>query len=213
MKSRRPYNSPRRQEQARQTRRAILDAARPLFIERGYSGTSMGDIAQAAGVSIKTLEAAFGTKAKLLTALRDFSVVGDDEAVPVAERVWFREMLEEPDPHRQLELFARLSCQIKRRAAALTEVIRRAVRADQELGELWQVFQDQYMGDQRAVAERLAASGALRKELDVADAADIIGMLNHPSVYYLAIFDHGWSDERFEHWLGDALVRQLLREP
>ncbi len=211
MKTRRPYHSPRRQEQARQTRRAILDAARPLFIQGGYSGTSMADIAQAAGVSIKTVEAVFGTKAKLLTALRDFSIVGDDEAIPVAERAWFQEMLEEPDPHRQLELFAQISCRIKRRAAALTEVIRRAVQADQEIEEQWRVFQDQYMEDQRTVAERLAAKGMLRNGLDVADAAEIIGMLNHPSVYYLAVFERGWSDERFEHWLTDAFIRQLLR--
>jgi AcrR family transcriptional regulator len=136
-KSRRPYHSPRRQEQARQTRRAILEAARPLFIQRGYSGTSMGDIAQAAGVSLKTLEAIFGTKAKLLSALRDVSIAGDDEAVTLAERAHFREMLEEPGPQRQLALFAQISCRIKHRTAALNEVIRRAAQADGEIGELW----------------------------------------------------------------------------
>ena len=126
---RRPYRSPLRRAQARQTRRAILEAARPLFIHRGYPGTSMGDIARAAGVSVKTVEAAFGTKASLLTAVRDVTIVGDDEAVPVAGRPWFREMLEEPDPRRQLERFAQLSCQIKHRTAALNEVIRRAGQA------------------------------------------------------------------------------------
>ena len=99
---RRPYRSPLRRAQARQTRRAILEAARPLFIQRGYPGTSMGDIARAAGVSVKTVEAAFGTKARLLTALRDVTIVGDDEAIPLAGRPWFREMLEEPD-HRRMK--------------------------------------------------------------------------------------------------------------
>src|SRR5438270_221433 len=173
-KSRRAYHSPRRQEQARQTRLAILEAARPLFIERGYAGTSMGDIAQAAGVSIKTVEAIFGTKAKLLTTLRDVTIVGDDEAIPVAERAWFREVLEEPDPRRQLELHATVSCRIKHRTAALNEVIRRAAQSDPEIGELWQIFQDQFMEDQRTVAERLASRGAFREELDAAGAADIM---------------------------------------
>jgi AcrR family transcriptional regulator len=210
-KSRRPYHSPRRHEQARQTRRAILDAAHQLFLERGYAGTSMGDIAQAAGVSIKTVEAIFGTKARLLTALRDVSIAGDDEVIPVAERGWFREMLEEPDPRRQLELYAQGTCRIKRRTAALNEVIRRAAQGDPEIGELWQVFQGQFMQDQRRVAESLAAKGALRAEMDVDSAAEIIGLLNHPSVYYLAVVDSGWPDERFEHWLADAFIRQLLR--
>jgi AcrR family transcriptional regulator len=209
-KSRRPYHSPRRQEQAQQTRRAILDAARPLFIERGYPGTPMGDIAQAAGVSIKTVEAIFGTKANLLTALRDVAIVGDDEAIPLAERTWFQDMLEEPDPRLQLEILARNTCQIKRRTAALNEAIRRAAQTDSEIAELWRVFQDQFMEDQRKVAERLVDRGALREGLDAAYAAEIIGMLNHPSVYYLAVVDRGWSEELFEHWLVDALNHQLL---
>ena len=210
-KSRRPYHSPRRQEQARQTRLAILEAARPLFIERGYAGTSMGDIAQAAGVSIKTVEAIFGTKAKLLSALRDVSIAGDDEAISLADRTPYREMLEEPDPRRQLDRLARISGSVKHRTAAVNEVIRRTAQSDEEIRELWQVFQVQYMKDQRMLAERLAARGVLREELDAASAAEIIGMLNHPSVYYLAVYERGWSKEHFERWLADALIRQLLR--
>ena len=75
----------------------------------------MGDIAKAAGVSVKTIEAIFGTKAKLLSTLWDISIVGDDEAIPLAERARVREMLEEPDARRQLALHARNGCRIKRR--------------------------------------------------------------------------------------------------
>jgi hypothetical protein len=66
------------------------------------------------------------------------------------------------------------------------------------------------MADQLVVAESLAAKRVLRKELDAADAAEVMGMLNHPSVYYLAVFECGWPEERFEHWLADAFIRQLL---
>jgi hypothetical protein len=171
----------------------------------------MGDIAQAADVSIKTVEAIFGTKMKLLSALRDVTIVGDDEAIPVAERGWFREMLAEPDPRRQLELHAQNSCRIKRRTAALNEVIRRAAQSDPDIGTLWQVFQEQYMEDQRLVAESLAAKGVLRKDLDVGEAAETIWALNHPSFYYLLVHEHGWSVEQHERWLADAFIRQLLR--
>jgi AcrR family transcriptional regulator len=170
----------------------------------------MGDVARAAGVSIKTVEAIFGTKAKLLTALRDVTIAGDDEAIPLAQRSWFREMLEEPDPRRLLRLHARNTCRIKRRTAALNEVIRRAAQADPDMGELWQTFQDQYMADQRLVADRLAVQGALREGLDAAGAANTIWMLNHPSVYYLAVVERGWSEEQFERWLADAFILQLL---
>jgi AcrR family transcriptional regulator len=188
-----------------------LEAARPLFIQRGYSATSMGDIAQAAKVSIKTVEAIFGTKARLLAALRDVTIVGDDDAIPVAGRPWFREMLEEPDPRRQLQRFAQLSCQIKHRTAALNEVIRRAGQADPQIAELWQALQDQLMEDQRPVAESLAAKGALREGLDAASAADTLWLLNHPSVYYLAVLECDWPEQRFTHWLADTFIHQLLR--
>ena len=209
--SRRSYHSPRRQEQARLTRRAILDAALPLFVERGYAGTSLTDIAQAAGVALKTVQAIFGTKAKLLSALWDVTVVGDDAAIPVAERAWFREMMEEPDARRQLELGARIATRMKHRVGALTEVIRRAVPADPEIGELWQRFQDQFLENQTMMAESLAAKRALREGLEVAEAAEMLWTLNHPSVYYLLVHERGWSEERYERWLADAFVHQLLR--
>jgi AcrR family transcriptional regulator len=207
---RRPYHSPRRQEQARLTRRAILDAALPLFIERGHAGTSLADIAEAAGVALKTVQAVFGTKAKLLSALWDVTVVGDDEAIPVAERGWFREMLEEQDARRQLELGARIATRIKHRVGALTEVIRRAAQTDPEIGDLWQLFQDQFLENQAMMAESLAAKGALRESLDVADTAEMLWTLNHPSVYYLLVYERGWSEEKYERWLADAFVHQLL---
>jgi hypothetical protein len=67
------------------------------------------------------------------------------------------------------------------------------------------------MADHRMVAERLAAKGVLREELDVAQAAEILWLLNHPSVYYLAIVERGWREEQFEQWLADAFIHQLLR--
>jgi AcrR family transcriptional regulator len=210
--SRRPYHSPHRQEQARRTRQTILDAAFPLFIERGYVGTSLADIAGAAGVALKTVQAVFGTKSKLLSDLWDVSVVGDDEAIPVAERAWFKETLDEPDPRRQLQLFLQHVDRIKRRVGALAEVVRRAAQGDPEIGALWQLIQDQFIADQRLVMQRLADKGVLQEGLDAAEAAEIMGILNHPSVYYLAVIERGWSEERFERWLADVLLHQLLRE-
>lgn len=208
--SRRPYHSPRRQEQARLTRRAILDAALPLFVARGYAATSLADIAQAAGVALKTVQAVFGTKAKLLSALWDVSVVGDDAAIAVAQRAWFREALAEPDARRQLQLVARHGVQVKRRVGALAEVIRRAAPADPEIAALWQQMQDQFLENQAMVAQSLAAKGALRADLEVPEAAEQLWTLNHPALYHLLIYERGWSEERYESWLADAFIRQLL---
>ena len=60
---RRNYRSARRQQQAAQTRARICAAATGQFLAAGYAGTTVKAVAAAAGVSVPTVEAAFGTKA------------------------------------------------------------------------------------------------------------------------------------------------------
>src|SRR5947209_7539328 len=82
----RRYHSPRRAEQARRTRATILAAARDAFLATGYAGTTMRAVAVAAGVSLPTVELAFGTKARLLAGVIDVAIAGDDEPLPVLAR-------------------------------------------------------------------------------------------------------------------------------
>src|SRR6266536_157975 len=126
VKSKRRYDSRRRREQAAGTRRDILEAAQRLFERRGYAATTMAAIAAEAGVALKTVYLAFETKSGLLRALWHLLLRGDEADAPVAERGWYREVLEEPDPERQLRLTARNSRVVKTRAAALMGVIRSA---------------------------------------------------------------------------------------
>src|SRR5512132_3157576 len=113
----RRYESPRRREQAAATRREILDAAQRLFEQQGYAATTMAAIAAEAPVALKTVYIAFETKSGLLRALWHLLLRGDEEESPVAERDWYREVLEEPDPERQLRLNARNSKRVKLRIA------------------------------------------------------------------------------------------------
>jgi len=84
----RPYHSPRRQEQAAATRTAILDAAQRLFETDGYPATTMEAIAAEAGVALKTVYVAFATKSGLLRAVWDLLLKGDEDAAAVAAREW-----------------------------------------------------------------------------------------------------------------------------
>src|SRR5918997_474080 len=86
VKGSRPYDSSRRRAQARQTRAAILEAARARFLERGYATTTVGEIAADVGVSVETVYKAFANKAGLLKAMFDVAIVGDDEPIPLQER-------------------------------------------------------------------------------------------------------------------------------
>lgn len=207
---RRRYDSPRRREQAAATRLQILRAAQELFEREGYTGTSIASIAAAADVSAKTVYLAFESKSGLLRALWNALLRGDEDSAPVGERDWFREVLDEPDPARQLRLNTRNSLSVKTRAGAVLEVIRDAASADPEIGKLWARIQAEFRENQRAVVESLERKAALRPGLDVSTATDILWALNHPSLYWLLVGARGWTPEQYEDWLGAAMCSQLL---
>jgi AcrR family transcriptional regulator len=207
----RPYESPRRREQAEATRRAILEAAQRLFERQGYSATSVAAIAAEAGVSLKTVYLAFDTKRGVLLALWHLLLRGDEEPVPVGERPWYREVVEEPDPARQLQLNARNSRMVKERAGGFLEILRGAAPTDPELGGLWTRIQAEFYENQRAIVEVLDRKGALRPGLGVDRAADILWTLNHPNLYRLFVAERGWTPDEYEAWLAEAFCRELLR--
>jgi AcrR family transcriptional regulator len=207
---RRTYESPLRRDQAAETRRRILDAAQGLFERDGYAATSMAAVAAAAGVSLKTVYLAFDTKSGLVRALWHLLLRGEQDAVPVGEQPWYREVLDEPDPERQLRLNMRNSLVVKKRAGAMLAVISDAASADPDVGALWERIQTEFYDNQRAVVQSIADKHALAPGLDVGAAADILWSLNHPSLYALLSGQRGWSAQRYEQWLGDLLCAQLL---
>jgi AcrR family transcriptional regulator len=209
---RRGYDSPLRREQAAGTRRRILAAAHELFERDGYTATSMGSVAAAAGVSLKTVYLAFESKSSLLRALWHLMLRGEQDTVPVAEQPWYQAVLAEPDPERQLRLNMRNSLMVKTRAGALLEVIRDAASATPEVGTLWARIQTEFYDNQRVIVQSIANKGALAPDLDVTAAVDILWSLNHPSLYGLLVTQRNWQPDRYEQWLGDLLCAQLLAD-
>jgi AcrR family transcriptional regulator len=208
----RRYDSPRRREQAAATRRAILEAAEQLFGRHGYSATTMAEIAKRADVSLKTVYLAFETKSGVLRALWNLRLRGEgQEDVPIAEQPWYVEMIEEPDPARQLRLNARNSSRGKTRlGASLFRVIQSAAAADTDCAALWERIQTEYRANQGAICKSLAKKKALRRGLGVERATDILWTLNHPSVWLL-LEGRGWTVEEYERWSGDLACAQLLK--
>jgi AcrR family transcriptional regulator len=206
----RPYNSPRRREQAAATRREILEAAQRLFERQGYPTTTMAAIAAEAGVALKTVYVAFETKSGLLPSLWHLLLRGDEVDAPVKERPWYREVLEEPDPERQLRMNARNSRAVKTRAGALMGVIRSAAPTDPNIAALWNRIQTDFYEVQRPIVEALNAKKALRPGLEVTRATDILWTLNHPDLWQLLVGERGWTPEQYEQWFGDTSCSQLL---
>lgn len=210
VKTSRRYDSPRRREQAAATRRDILTAAQPLFERDGYAATRMAAIAAAAGVTPKTVYAAFESKSGVLRALWHLLLRGDQDDAPVDRREWYLRVLEEPDPERKLQLAAGAARTVKERAGALMLVIRSAAPTEPDIAQLWSRIQSDFHDNQRAIVESLHAAKALRPDLDVARASDILWTLNHPDVWHLLVGQRGWSPAQWEQWFAETAGAQLL---
>lgn len=212
VKPRRRYDSPRRQEQAAQTRRDILAAAGTLFRERGYAATSMPQIAAAAGVVVETVYRAFGSKAGLFRAVVGAALAGGSTRAdrPVEERPAIRALIEEQDPRRQIALYAATQPGIHRRAGPLLRALRDVAGTDSELRTLWNELEAWRLEGQGRMAGLLGERGALRPDVTVEAARDIVWTLCSLAVHDLLVLERGWSYERYEAWLANALILELL---
>jgi AcrR family transcriptional regulator len=206
----RKYDSTRRQAQARQTRLQIAEAARSLFMERGYGGTTIEAIAEKAGVAPETVYASFKNKRNVLSFLFDISIGGDDEDIRLLDRPDPQAVLKETDQRRQLNLFARDITGILHRAAPIFEILRIAAKTEPEIAELVQRLLRERMANMSRVAKSVAANGPLRQGLNRTRAAELIWAMTSPELYLLFNRDRGWTDQEYAQWLTDTLIRLLL---
>ena len=133
----RRYDSAGRQAAAVQRRLAVIVAALSTFEERGWAGARLQDVSAAAGVSQKTVEATFGTKAALLRAAVDYAIRGDTEALPMPRREAVAVMETSADAATFLRLHAHHLRVINTRSARIASVVENAARADPAVAALW----------------------------------------------------------------------------
>ena len=211
--ARRPYSSPLRERQASVTRRAVLDAARELFIAQGYGATTVEQIAQRAGVSKPTVFSAVGSKQMVLRAVRDTAIAGDDAPVPVARRPATDRIRAEPDQRRAVQLLARHLTGVASRYAQINEVLHAAADgAEQDLRELWQTEEDQRLTGARFWIEVLTGKGPLRPGLSHGDAVDVMWLLMSPDNYYRLVHRRRWTTRKYQRWLATTITQLLLAD-
>ena len=208
---RRAYRSDLRTEQARATRRAVVEAAHRLYVERGYQGTTIDAVADAAGVSRKTVFTAVGGKAALLKLAFDWALAGDDEPVPLAERPEVAEMLAERDPARLAHLWARFVTTIAARIGTLDQVLQVAARTEPEIAVLQAESEANRRGGAMGFVSNLAAIGGLRDGMTVQQAADIAGVLMDPMPHLRLVEGAGWTPEEYAGWVESVVLATLVR--
>jgi len=199
----RAYKSPLREEQARQTRDRILDAALDLFASQGYGATSIASIAREAGVVPETIYAGLGSKRGIIDALIDRAA--PPRVVGAVDGAWAANA---GDPAAQLTALAHFTTTFWIRNERLAAVFRQGT-GDAEIGEEWAVRQ--------SVRYRLALdllgswpASTFREGLTVVDGTDILWALASDEVFHLFVRERGWAVERFEAWLARVLRQELL---
>jgi AcrR family transcriptional regulator len=210
VKSRRPYRSRLRAEQAAQTRLRILDASGDLFAKRGYVATTVDAVAARAGVAVDTVYAIFGTKKGMLSALIDLRVTGSSEGSDVLAGEGSRALRNVSNQRQMLAGFAADIVPRIERVRPIDDVMQSAGAIDPEIAELRARMQQNRFSKLKTFIEWLAANGALRQDMDVDEAATIAWTLTSPEVNRLVRDVRGWSSQRYQEWLSATLVRVLL---
>jgi len=190
----------------------VVDAARNLFLERGYGATTIEAISDLSDVPPATVYRLFSSKRGILEALLDVSIVGDDQAVPLAERPHVRSLLADPDPKNQLAGLVGITVEVNARTAPIYRILVSAAGSDLDAAALLDELARQRQEGQGLIARSLARASALRPKLRERDAGDIIHALMSPELYRLLVLDRGWPAERYERWLTGILIDQLLAE-
>jgi AcrR family transcriptional regulator len=205
----RSYDASRRQEQARETQRAVLRAAQRLFVESGYGRTTMVEVAGAAGVSVETVYAAFGNKATLLHRVWDITIGGDDEEVAFHDRPEARAVRAEPDLARRLAMHAELSTKTARRMTPFLLAVQGAAASEPAAAAMVAEIDRQRLAGISVMAAEAAKSGQLAVSEE--ECRDVIWAFTDGALWHRLVEQRGWTDERYAHWLGQMWTRMLVK--
>jgi AcrR family transcriptional regulator len=205
-----PVESRRGQARTRLARRAVVDAARTLFLERGYAATTIDAISERADVPTATVYRLFSSKLGILKALLDTSIAGDHQPLAVQERPDVASRFSERDPRKLLAGRAGVTTGNNQRATDVYVVLTGAAVSDPAAAALLDDIRQQRDRGQARIARALARAHALKSGLRERDAADLIHALMSPEVYRLLVTERGWTAQRYEQWLATTLAQQLL---
>ncbi len=211
--SRRPYDATNRrkraEEERRATRRRVISAAQRLFVAKGYTDTTMGDIAKTAGVALQSVYKAASSKADLLQLVVDAVVAGDDEDedVMMSDRPSFAAIADDADPEAQVRMMAALIASIQERSAPVQSVFRQAAAVDDTIAaSLDRELRRRH--ESFAVLVGMIPEDRLRHSRE--ESTDTAWAVGSSEVYQLLRIRRGWDADHYQEWLSRTLIEQLL---
>ncbi len=188
-------------------RRRVISAAQRLFVAKGYTDTTMGDIAKTAGVALQSVYKAAISKADLLQLVVDAVVAGDDEDVMMSDRPSFAAIAEDADPEAQVRMMAALIASIQERSAPVQSVFRQAAAVDDTIAaSLDRELRRRH--ESFAVLVGMIPEDRLRHSRE--ESTDTAWAVGSSEVYQLLRIRRGWDADHYQEWLSRTLIEQLL---
>ena len=206
----RSATKPTRRDRALATRLRITKAAYTLFCERGYTGTTMADVAEAAGVAVQTVYLVFHTKSELLSRTYDFSVLGEEEPLPPELQPWHAQMTAEPDVARAVRHAVAGIGTILARATPLDTVVRASAASDPDAARVRAMHERWRAEGYRAMLEVLLTKSALRDGLTHERATQLLLMYVGMDAYRVLVHDFGWSHPDWIDWTVATVSEQVF---
>lgn len=206
----RKYDSSRRQARALESQTQIIETARELFVKHGYSGVSIETIARKAKASPETIYSVFKNKRTILARTMDVATGTDGEPIPAMLRSYIQEVTSEQNQHRQIQMFAGRMQIFFSNIAPLVGILRDASKTESEIKKIYRKYLDDRYQGMGFFIDCLLANGPLRNGLNRLSAVETIWAIASAEVYNLLITDRGWSEEEYEVWLAETLIRLLL---
>ena len=200
----RRYHSAVRQRHAEEVRQRVILAAGELFIERGYAGARVEDIARRAGVAPQTVRAAFGTKRGILAEILRRATLG-----PAFDEI-LSELRQTPDPRQRLRMVARLARQVHESKEAELALLRGVGVVAPELSRIASALEETRRQGQQPLMDGLVMESALKPGLSTEDAADIVWALTGGELYRQLVRERSWTAAAYEDVLAQLLIAALL---
>ena len=210
--SKRTYDATRRRARAEsereETRVKVVEAATKLFVEKGYTATTVSEIAKEAGVALQSVYKAGGSKAELMHHVVDVAVAGDTKDGLVQERPPFEAFMAETEPVAKVRMFAGMICDIQERLAPIQRAQSESAAVDETAAAYWrnahllrlQTFD---------FALRTLPEDRLRRSHD--ETVATVWAIGSTEVYTLMTTIAGYDHDQVRAWLADTLVDALLR--
>ena len=208
VKPRRRYDSSRRRKQALRNRETILAGARELFLSRGYAGTTIAAIAEAADISVETIYKGFGGKPGLLRAISEKGLEGS-RLVPAEQRSDEMRTLER-DPYTVMQRWGTFTTEVAPLAAPIALLLRSAAATDPEIASLLEDLDRARLARMEHNARELFERGDFRDGVTLQYARDVLWTYSSPELYELLVVRQRWPLERYGQFVAEGMIAALL---